>query len=321
MKKTLLLCCMTCLMLVGCQKNDDGSKFKIGLSQIVDHPSLNTIRESMMSELEALGYGEDKVIVDYKNAQNEPSTLNSIMQTFTGTQDLIVAIATPTAMAAAPLAEKTPVIFSAVSDPVQAGLLVDPQKPDKNITGTSDEIQVDKILELALAINPEIKTFGYIYNSSEANSVSNLTKAQAFCDTKGLKLETTTVINLSEIQTATSVLAGKVDAIFAPNDNTIASGIDALNMIAQQANIPVYVGAESMVHDGGLATIGINYEDLGKETARMIVKVIEGTPISDIPVKVFNTNLSTYINKTTADKIGLTIPDSILNEKTTIIVE
>lgn len=323
MKKTLLLCCMACLMLVGCTKNEEEKpKFKIGVSQIMEHPSLNTIRESMLDELTLLGYTDENTIIDYKSAQSDQSTLNSIMQSFSGdNKDVIVAIASPTAMAAAPLSEKIPVIFSAVSDPVGAGLLSDPEHPDKNITGTSDEIQVEKILALALQINPNIKTLGYIYNSGEPNSVSNLAKAQAFCDANGLNLETTTVVNLSDIQTATSVLASKVDAIFAPNDNTIASGIDALNIAAQQANIPVFVGADSMVSDGGLATIGINYEELGKETARMVAKVLEGTDIKDIPVKVFNTDLSTYINKTTAEKIGITIPEEILNASSTIVIE
>ena len=326
----LLAGLMTC-MLAGCANETAPTEnpstadhvYKIGLAQIIEHTSLNTIRESMLAELTVLGYKDgENIQVDAKNAQGEQSTLNSIMQTFAGdNKDLIVAIATPTAAAAAPYAENIPVIFSAVSDPVGAGLITDPNKPDKNITGTSDEIQVAQILDLARTIDPELKTLGYIYNAGEANSVSNLDKVKAYCEENDLTLVEATISAAAEIQQTAQVLASKVDAIFAPNDNTIASSIDALNMAAQQVQCPVYVGADSMVQDGGFASIGINYEDLGKETARMIAKVIEGSDISEIPVKVFDTNLYTYFNQTTADALGITIPDALKNSDTTVIFE
>lgn len=334
MKKisTYLLAGLMACTLAGCSNepapqesnpSTSDTVYKIGLAQIVEHTSLNTIRESMLAELEVLGYKDgENIIVDAKNAQGEQSTLNSIMQTFAGDEkDIIVAIATPTAAAAAPYAENIPVIFSAVSDPVSAGLVTDPSKPDKNITGTSDEIQVAQILDLAVTIDPELKTLGYIYNAGEANSVSNLEKVKAYCEDHGLTLVEATISSAADIQQTAQVLASKVDAIFAPNDNTIASSIDALNMAAQQVQCPVYVGADSMVQDGGFASIGINYEDLGKETARMIVQVLEGSDISDIPVKVFDTNLYTYFNKTTADVLGITIPDALLNDEKTVIFE
>lgn len=334
MKKisTYLLAGFMACTLAGCsnepvaQKTDPTTTdtvYKIGLAQIVEHTSLNTIRESMLAELEVLGYKDgENIIVDAKNAQGEQSTLNSIMQTFAGDEkDIIVAIATPTAAAAAPYAENIPVIFSAVSDPVSAGLVTDPNKPDKNITGTSDEIQVAQILDLAVTIDPELKTLGYIYNAGEANSVSNLEKVKAYCEENGLTLVEATISSAADIQQTAQVLASKVDAIFAPNDNTIASSIDALNMAAQQVQCPIYVGADSMVQDGGFASIGINYEDLGKETARMIVQVLEGSDIADIPVKVFDTNLYTYFNKTTASVLGIEIPDALLNDEKTVIFE
>lgn len=168
MRKALLA--ILAVMICGCAKESD-VEYKIGVSQIVEHTSLNTIRESMIDELTVLGYVDgEKIEIDYKNAQNDRTTLNSIMQGFAGdNKDLIVAIATPTAMSAAPFASKMPVVFSAVSDPVGAGLVSNPQKPDKNITGTSDEIQVEKILELAMQFDADLKTLGFIYNASEAN--------------------------------------------------------------------------------------------------------------------------------------------------------
>ncbi len=329
--KTMCLAVCTMLMLSGCTQGnettdkpvDDNQTIQLGIAQIVEHTSLNTIRDSIIEELKVLGYEDGvNINIDIKNAQGDQSTLNSIMQNFAGNQkDIIVAIASPTAAAAAPYAKEIPVIFSAVSDPVGAGLVSDPEHPDKNITGTSDEIQVDQILDLARTIDPDLQTLGYIYNAGESNSISNLEKVKAYCEANNLTLEEATISSVSEIQQTAQVLASKVDAIFAPNDNTIASSIDALNMAAQQVQCPVYVGADSMVQDGGFASVGINYEDLGKETARMIVQVIEGTDISNIPVKVFDTNLYTYFNQTTADALGITIPDTYKNSDTTIIFE
>lgn len=312
MKKLLSCLCAGMLLLAGCGSKDD-EVTKIGLAQIVEHDSLNTIRESMMDELEKLGYVEgENIEVDYKNAQGDANNLTSIMQTYMGNSvDMIVAIATPTAMAAAPYEKEVPIIFSAVSDPIGAGLIQDLNKPNYNITGTSDEIQVDQILDLALTIHSSVKTIGYIYNASEANSVSNLAKVKAYAQEKGLKVEEAAIANVGEISTAASVLCSKADIIFAPNDNTVASGMDALNKIAIDNKIPVYVGADSMVMDGGFASVGINYEDLGRETARMIDQVLQGTPISEIPVKVFDTNLFTYVNTNVALQLGIEIPESI----------
>lgn len=311
-KKLLSSLCAGFLLLAGCSSNEQDIA-KIGLAQIVEHDSLNTIREAMMDELEVLGYKDgENIQVDYKNAQGDANNLTSIMQTYMGNSvDMIVAIATPTAMAAAPYEKDVPVIFSAVSDPVGAGLIKDLNKPNYNITGTSDEIQVDQILDLALEIDPSVQTIGYIYNASEANSVSNLAKVKDYASKNNLKVEEATIANVGEISTAANVLCSKADIIFAPNDNTVASGMDALNKAALDNRIPVYVGADSMVMDGGFASVGINYEDLGRETARMIDQVLKGTPIANIPVKVFDTNLFTYVNVKVANQLGITIPDSI----------
>lgn len=317
MKKLVKLGVMACLsasVLVGCGKDagtgSDKENVKIGLAQIVDHTSLNTIRDAFTEEMVALGYPESSL--DLQNAANDISNLNSIMQKFAGDKkDVIVAIATPTAQSAANFAKDTPIIFSAVSDPIGAGLLSDLTKPDKNITGTSDEIQVDQILDLALTIKPEIKTLGFMYNTSEANSVSNLKKVKAYCEAKGIEVVESAVTSISDVQTNAQVLTTKVDAIFAPNDNTVASAMSALAAEANKAKIPVFVGADSMVQDGGFATVGIDYKDLGKETARMVDAVLQGKAVSELPVKVFKENLNVYVNEDVLNTLGITLPDSV----------
>lgn len=284
-------------------------KYKIGVVQVMDHPSLNTIRDSFTQKLEELGYKNgENCEIEYKSAGGDATAQNSIIQSFAGNEkDLIVAIATPTAQAAASVADKIPVIFSAVSDPIGAGLVESLDAPGGNITGTSDEIQVELILDLARKYNPELKKLGVIYNTSEANSVSNIAKAKAYCLANEIEIIETAVTNTSEVQQAAQVLCAKVDAVFAPNDNTVASAMAVLANAGIEAKVPVYTGADSMVNDGGFATVGINYEDLGAETAAMADQVLKGKKAGEIPVKVFNENLQTIVNEETAEKLGLEI--------------
>lgn len=319
--KLTMMALLTSLVLGACgsdKQNQGGQKEKanvtIGVAQIVEHTSLNTIRDSFKEEMIALGYPESTM--DFQNAANDTGNLNSIMQKFAGDQkDVIVAIATPTAQAAANFAKDTPIIFSAVSDPIGAGLLSDIEHPDKGITGTSDEIQVDQILDLALEIKPEIKTLGFMYNPSEANSVSNLKKVQAYCEAKGIAVVESAVTSISDVQTNAQVLTAKVDAIFAPNDNTVASAMSALASEANKAKVPVFVGADSMVMDGGFASVGIDYTELGKETARMVDAILSGKKAEELAVKVFKEDLNIYVNESVLQTLGISLPEKIQNNE------
>lgn len=288
----------------------------IGVIQLMEHTSLNIIYNSFIEELEALGYG-DKIgaNIDFKNAQGDMANITSIVQTFEGSKpDIVVAITTPVAQGAMSLAKDTPVIFSAVTDPISAGVVTDLETTDKGMTGTSDAIQVEKILDLALEITPDIKSLGYIYNPGEDNSVSNLEKVKAYLADKGIVLEEASISTSADLQTAASALVEKVDAIFVANDNTVASAMPALMQVANAAKVPVYVGADSMVMDGGFATVGIDYTDLGKETARMVVEVLNGKSVSEIPVKVFKDDLYIYINQKTLAELGIELPESITSD-------
>ncbi|MEG0315026.1 MAG: ABC transporter substrate-binding protein [Erysipelotrichaceae bacterium] len=307
------------MTLTGCSQETNKDIKTVGLVQLMEHSSLNTIRESFMDEMKVLGYEDGKNIkIDYKNGQGDQNTINSIISTFKGNKDdVIVAIATPTAQAAANVAKDIPVVFSAVSDPIKANLVTTLEKPDKNITGTSDEIQVEKIIDLMIKVKPEMKTIGFMYNKGEINSVSNIERAKTYAKSKGLAIEETSVASVTEVEQAAQVLAGKSDAIFVPNDNTIASSMDVINRVMIKTKTPVFVGADSMVETGGFATIGINYEELGRETARMVDKILKGETVSNIPVKVFNDNLYTYINEDVTKALGIDIPKEILNDKMT----
>lgn len=320
MKKTIaaLLCAaVTMTTLCACSTNNaaDSQKkqYNVGIVQITEHPSLNTIRESFLEEMEKLGYTEENTSFDYRSAQNEPSNLNPICQKFVGDEkDLIVAIATPSAQSAAAATKDIPVLFSAVTDPVYSKLLTNPQAPEGNVTGTSDDIPVEKTFELAKTLTPDAKTFGFLYNAGESNSVSVIEKAKSYCEENNIEYVEATVTNTSEVQQAVQSLAGRVDAIYTPIDNTIASAMAVVSKTAVENKIPVYTGADSLVADGGLATVGIEYTSLGRETAKMADKILKGEEISTIPVKTMS-EFATIINETTAKSLGIEIPEELLS--------
>jgi len=327
MKKSLaVLVSLSILLLLsvsGCtsgqsQKSNDtdaSKKLKIGIVQIVEHPSLNTIRESCVAQLAKDGFKDGaNISIDYQNAQGDQTNLKTICQKFANNKyDLIIAIATPSAQAAIGETKEIPVVFSACTDPLGSGLVSNMEKPGQNVTGTSDAVSAEKIMQLALRITPNIKTIGALYSSSETNSIAVVNNLKDYAKKNGMTVVDATVTNSSEVQQATSSLAGKVDAIFSPIDNTVASAMPIVAQVANKAKIPVYVGADSMVKDGGLATYGINYEVLGQETANMVAEILKGKKPGDIPVKSMS-DMDIYINKDTANAIGVKIPDDVMKE-------
>ena len=265
----------------------------IGLIQLMEHASLDEIRTAIEAGLEAKGaeYGV-KVNVDYQNAQGDTSPINTICQQFVGNKvDAIVAIATPAAQGA---------------DPAAAGLVENLEAPEGNITGTSDAIPVEKIFELAAELTPDAESFGLIYNTGEVNSVSVIDETKAYLDAQGISYTEASVASTGDVQTAAQTLLSKCDAIFAPIDNTVASAMGVLADEAIKAGKPVYVAADSMVNDGGLATVGVNYTNLGTQTADMLLKVLTGTPVCEVPVEVLKEN-AVVVNEETAAAIGVDV--------------
>ncbi|WP_099205025.1 ABC transporter substrate-binding protein [Scatolibacter rhodanostii] len=292
---------------------------KIGLVQFTEHASLDTIRESFLARIDEWGYDETKISIDYQNGSGDTANLNSICQKFVGDGvDVIVAIATPAAQIAVSAVEGTDikVVFAAVNNPVDSLGIKTPEKPEGNITGTSDRIPVSSTIDLALKVNPELKTFGLLYNSGETNSVDAVEAAKAYCAEKEIAVVEGTVSNTSEIQQVATNLATQVDAIFTSTDNSIAQNMPVVVEAANAAKVPFYVGADSMVKDGALAAIGIDYSKLGAETADQAIEILEGKPVSEVPVKFFET-YDTYINQTTLKTLGIEFPEDILSSAIT----
>ena len=285
-----------------------GEKLSIGIIQIEDHPSLDEIRGAFLEEMAALGYDDSRVDYDYQCAQGDPSNASTICQKFVGDGvDMIVAIATPSAQAAAAATSEIPIIFSAVTDPVTAELVEDMQAPGGNCTGTSDAIPVDRIFALAKELTPDVSTYGLIYNLSEPNSVSVITEVKEYLESQQMQYVEATIANVGELTTAAESLIGRVDALFSPIDNTVAKGMVTAAEIAIDNGLPYYVAADSMVADGGLATVGVNYTDLGHQTAQMAADVLSGksTP-AEMPVQILD-EFSTDVNEQTAQALGLDV--------------
>jgi len=290
---------------------ENSEKIKIGIIQPVEHPSLNQIREYIIIGLEEQGL-KDKVEIIYKDAQGDASNINTIISQFIGDEmDIIVPIGTGAAQSAAAATKDIPIIFAAASYPVESGLVIDVSKPEGNVTGVSDALDIELIFDLAFELTPDIKTFGFIYNSGEPNSVAAIEKAKDHLNGKGIKYVEATITNSSELLQAAQSLVGKSDAIFTPTDNTVASAMPILSQEAINAGIAVYTGADSMVADGGLATVGVDYTVLGRQVADMIKRVIDGNEISEIPVETLK-EYERIVNTSTAKQIGVELSEEEL---------
>ncbi len=320
MKKLItmvLVLVLAVTMLTGCGGGSDDGMLKVGIVQLMEHPSLDTIRESIIEGLEEEGYVEGQNLkIDYQNGQNDMSSMKNIAQKFVGDEvDVIVAIATPAAQAALSETTNIPIVFAAVTDPVDAELVDTLETPGGNVTGTSDEVSAEQIMGLAKEITPGFKTIGALYNIGEDNSVSVVAGLKAYAAKNGYKVVESTVTNTSEVQQAAQYLADKVDVVFSPIDNTVASSMAVVTDIFNNANIPYYVSADSMVADGGLATYGIDYTVLGKETATMVADILEGANPATMAVKKMS-DMSVYVNTDTAKAIGVEIPKAVLDKAT-----
>lgn len=332
---TLILLITLSFMLVGCgspaNSNSDSKEsssedaktekvFKIGISQFVEHPALDGARQGFIDGLKEAGFEEGKNIdVLLENAQADFPTTQTIANKLISEQvDLILAIATPSAQSAANATKDIPILITAVTDPVEAGLVKSLKKPETNVTGTTDMNPVREQLELLKEILPESKNVGVIYNAAEPNSVIQVNIAKEAAEKLGLKILEATVANASEVYQAVQTLAGKVDAIYTPTDNTVASAISAIVKVANDENIPI-IGAERGHVDGGaLATLGIDYYLLGKQTGLVAAKVLNGEDPAGIPIEG-SKDLKLIINKKSAEILGLVIPEQVLSRADEVI--
>ncbi len=294
----------------------DQKKFKIGVVQLVEHPALDAAYKGFVDGLAKEGYVDGKnITLDYENAQGEQPNCQTIASKLVNDKsDLILAIATPAAQAVANTTKDIPVLVTAVTDPADAKLVASNKAPGGNVSGTSDLTPVDEQMKLLKQLIPTAKKVAMLYCSSETNSKFQVEIAKKSAAALGLETVDATVSNSNEIQQVVQSLVGKVDAIYAPTDNMIAAGMATVSMVAQPAKLPIIVGESGMVKNGGLATYGINYYNLGLLTAKQAVKILrDGAKPADMPIE-YSTNCDLTLNKEVATKINVTIPQELLDK-------
>ncbi|MGM0410727.1 MAG: ABC transporter substrate-binding protein [Bacillota bacterium] len=295
-------------------------KLKIGISQIVEHKALDSAREGFIAAFEEKGLIEKENIEFIKeNAQGEFSTAQSIAKKFKNEKvDMVLAIATPTAQAAANEIDDIPVMITAVTDPESAGLVDSMEKPGGNVTGTSDLNPVEEQFELITKIMPDVNSVGVLYNSGEVNSEVQVEIAKDVAKELDIELKEGTVSNSSEVQLAASSLVDKVDAIYIPTDNVIASALPSVLKVTDEKGIPVFASEGAMVEEGAVATKGINYYELGKKTGNMAIKVLNGEDTAEMEVET-SEDLDLIINESASKKLDLKIPEELLKNADEVI--
>ncbi len=289
----------------------EGAVYKVGIIQYVDDASLNQIVSSLEAELDALGQ-EKGVTFEYAdyyyNGQADSTTINQIVTELINDQvDVLVPIATPTAMICQSATEdnQIPVVFSAVSDPVGAGLVESLEAPGANITGTSDALNTDALFDIMFTMDKEIDSVGLLYDKSQDSSASAIESAKAYLDAKGVDyVEKTGTTNDEVMLAADALVAAGVDAVFTPTDNTIMTAELGIYEKFTDAGIPHYCGADSFALNGAFLGYGVNYETLGQQTAEMVAEIlVDGADVASLAVRTLDNGIAT-VNTETAAAIG-----------------
>lgn len=297
----------------------DGKTVKVGVLQLVSHPSLDQIYKGIQDGLAEEGYKGDQIKIDFMNAEGDQSKVATMSkQLVANDNDVLVGIATPAAQGLAAATQDKPIVMGAVTDPVGANLVKDLKKPGGNITGVSDHNPAQQQLDLIKQLTPDVKTIGVLYSSSEDNSKTQVEEFKALAEKAGYKVEEYSVPSTNEIASTVNVMTGKVDAIWVPIDNTIASAFSTVVSSNKDAKKPIYPSAAAMVEEGGLASVVVDQYDLGVATGKMAAKMLKGEKPGDTPVQIFNTGKS-VINKKNAQELGINLPQDVLKDAGQVI--
>ncbi len=288
----------------------------VGLLQFMAHPSLDAISQGIVDTLEENGFVDGQnITLDLQNGQGDQSNLNSMSTRFVQNEaDLMIAIATPAALAAANASDEIPLLLGAITDPENVGLVESNEAPGGNVTGVSDMTPIEQQLELIRKIQPEATTLGLLYASSEDNSILQGEMAAELAGEYGFETVTRTVSSTNDVSQVAQQLVAEVDAIWMPNDNVVASAFPSVLEVANGAGVPVYPAVDLMVAQGGLATLGLNQYEIGIKTGEMAVQLLkrEIEPATTPILRADETDL--VINFETAELLGLSIPEELLED-------
>lgn len=279
----------------------------VAVGQIVEHLALDTLRQGLKEGLEQQGYVEGKNLTwTYENAQGNPTTAVQIGHKLVSVNpNVIVTLSTPMAQAVATSTADIPIVFGAVSDPAAAKLT-----NHKNVTGLTDFVPLEQQFELIKAIVPQVKSIGVIYNSGEANSQKQIQEIKAFAEKQGLQVVEATVSKSSEVSSAAKTLIGKVQAILLPTDNTVISALESIVKIGIHNKIPLFGSDVDIVRRGAVAAYGVEWHNSGLTLAKMVGRLLKGTPVKDVPIQNPET-LILHVNPKAAQQMGVSIPEAL----------
>ncbi len=319
MKKTTILLVFVLLigaavLMTACSTGTASKSEKtIGIIQYVDHVALNSAREGFVEALADNGYVDgENILIDLQNAQGDQSNLSTISDRFVANKvDLVLAIATPAAQSIAGKTTEIPILATAITDYESAKLVNSNEIPGMNVSGTTDMNPIEKQIDLLMRLVPEAKTIGLLYTSNEDNSIVQTKIAKEIIEGLGLKHTEITVSNSNEVQQATQTIVDKCDAIYIPTDNIFASAMPVVHGVTSVSKTPVICGESGMVSQGGLATVAINYRDLGYQTGIMAVKILNGeAKPATMPIES-SEDFDFTINGAVAKEIGIEIPEDL----------
>ncbi|MFD1471969.1 tryptophan ABC transporter substrate-binding protein [Companilactobacillus mishanensis] len=302
---------------VGHAENSTKNKIpKVGVLQLLSHPALDQINKGLDDTLKKHGYVNGKNIqIIFQNAQGDQSNLRTISKQFVQDNvDVAVGIATPSVQSLKNATSTTPIVMGAVTDPKGFGIVKDNQHPGGNITGVSDQAPLADQLKLMKQIMPDLHNIGIIYTSSDMSATTETKKMKKLAEAQGIKVSVSSISNVNDLEQVSTSLSQHVQAIFVPTDNTIASGMKLLSSIAAKQNVPVFPAADTMVKDGGLATLGLSQYELGEKAGEDVVQILKhGKKPADMPI-TFIKKGHLIINEKMARKLNITFPDSVLKK-------
>ena len=319
MKKILMI--LLVMLLTACSSQNqtvDENAIHIGVLQLMEHEALNNTYNGFIDALKENGYEEGKnLVISFENPNNDKSTLATMAQKLVNEEnDLILAIGTAAAQSLQQETDTIPILGSAITDYLDVGLVESNEKPGKNISGSSDYCDMAIQMDLVEMLVPDVQKIGLLYTSSEENSIIQAEQMRKECEKRGWEVVEKTISDLTMVDDTMHSFIGNIDALYIPTDNPLASSMASVEIVASENNIPVIVGCDTMVQDGGLASIGVNYYNLGYQTGVNALKIINNeTTIDQLPVYFMDSeNADIYYNSKIAEKMGFELPNEILEK-------
>ena len=292
----------------------------VGVTAIVDHPALDSVRKGVEDELKALGWEEGRNLkLSYQSAQGNTATAGQIARKFAGDKvDAIVAIATPSAQAAVAATKNIPVVFTAVTDPVAAKLVKSWKPSGTNVTGVSDALPLAAQIDLLLKVKPGAKRVGYVYSPGEVNSTIVLKELKAELAKRGMSVAEAAAPRTVDIPSAAKSLGGKADVIYTSTDNNVVSAYESMVRVAEEGKLPLVAADTDSVKRGAVAALGMNYYDLGRQTGKIVDRILKGTKPGAIAPEV-GSKMSLVVNPGAGEKQGVKLPEALVKEAAEVV--